>query len=514
VDPRRRSGVLLHPTSLPGPGGIGALGPQAFRFVDWLHDSGQSVWQVLPLGPTGYGDSPYQSFSTFAGNPLLISPELLVRDGLVAERDLAALPRSRHARVDFGAVIDSRRALLHAASRAFDRERAPSGLAEERDAFREREAGWLPDFALFLAVHEEQGRPWTEWPEPLARRDPGALDEARARLADAVRRVETAQFLFFRQWADLRAHANAAGIRILGDLPLFVAHDSCDAWVHRDLFDLDDSGRPATLAGAPPDDFTEDGQLWGNPPYRWDRLRETGFDWWVARARAALRLCDEVRLDHFRGLAACWTTPAGETTARNGSWVPAAGAELLEKLEQELGGLPFVAEDLGHITPDVIELRERFALPGMRVLHFAFGGDARTNEHRPYNAPARCVIYTGTHDNETTRGWWKSGRFAGGRSRAAARAEVRALTGSRGPDIHWGLLRLAMASAAATAIVPMQDVLGLGNEARMNAPGTDRHNWTWRLRERQLAGREGDRLAALTRASGRWPEERPGPAGS
>ncbi|HMB69564.1 MAG TPA: 4-alpha-glucanotransferase, partial [bacterium] len=425
--------MLLHPTSLPGPGGIGTLGPQAFRFVDWLRDSGQAVWQVLPLGPTGYGDSPYQSFSTFAGNPLLISPELLVRDGLATKADLAALPRPRGAKVDFGSVIESRRALLSAASDAFDSGRASSELVGERDAFREREAEWLSDFALFLALHERHQCPWTDWPEPLARREPAALDEARTQHRDAIRRVETTQFLFFRQWAALRAHANAAGIRILGDLPLFVAHDSCDAWAHRDLFDLDDSGRPTSLAGAPPDDFTEDGQLWGNPLYRWDRARDSGFHWWVARARAALRLHDEVRLDHFRGLAACWATPAGEKTARNGRWVPAAGAELLEKLRQELGELPFIAEDLGHITPDVVELRERFDLPGMRVLHFAFGDDPRTNEHRPHNVPVRCVVYTGTHDNETTRGWWKTGRFAGSGSKAAARADVRALTGSRGP---------------------------------------------------------------------------------
>jgi 4-alpha-glucanotransferase len=331
------------------------------------------------------------------------------------------------------------------------------------------------------------------------------MEEARERHRDAIRRAETAQFLFFRQWAELRARANAMGIRVLGDLPLFVAHDSCDAWADRDLFDLDEAGRPVGLAGAPPDDFTEDGQLWGNPLYRWDRVREREFDWWIARARAALRLFDEVRLDHFRGLAACWATPAGEKTARNGTWVPAAGAELLEKLRGALGGLPFVAEDLGHITPDVTELRDRFGLPGMRVLQFAFGGDPRTNEHRPHNVPARCVVYTGTHDNETTRGWWRSARFAGDRTRAAARAEVRTLTGAGGSDIHWGMMRLAMACAADTAIVPMQDVLGLGNEARMNEPGTDRHNWTWRLRERDLSGREGARLAALTRAAGRAP---------
>jgi 4-alpha-glucanotransferase len=295
------------------------------------------------------------------------------------------------------------------------------------------------------------------------------------------------------------------GIRLLGDLPLFVAHDSCDAGANRDLFELDDAGRPTALAGAPPDDFTADGQLWGNPLYRWERARERGFDWWVARARASLRLCDEVRLDHFRGLAACWATPAGERTARNGTWVPVPGSDLLETLRGKLGGLPFVAEDLGHITPDVTALRERFGLPGMRVLHFAFGGDPRTNEHRPHNVPARCVVYTGTHDNETTRGWWKSGRFAVERSRAAARADVRALAGADGPDIHWGLMRLAAACAADTAIVPMQDVLGLGNEARMNEPGTDRHNWVWRLRDRDLDGREGARLAALTRSAGRWP---------
>lgn len=501
----RRSGVLLHPTSLPGPGGIGTIGPQAVRFLDWLRDAGQTVWQVLPLGPTGYGDSPYQSFSAFAGNPLLVSPELLRRDGLIADADVAALPRGRKARVDFGAVIESRRALFAAVLASFDAGRVPDELRAGLDEFREREAGWLDDFALFLAVHEEHGRPWNEWPAPLAERDPQAMAEARARHHEGIRRVEIAQFLFFRQWHELRARADGMGIRLLGDLPLFVAHDSCDAWVNRDLFELDDDGRPTSLAGAPPDDFTADGQLWGSPLYRWDRSRERGFDWWVARARAALRLCDEVRLDHFRGLAACWATPAGEKTARNGVWVPVPGAELLEKLRTELDGLPFLAEDLGHITPDVIELRERFELPGMRVLQFAFGGDPVTNEHRPYNIPVRSAVYTGTHDNPTTKEWWKAGRFGGDRPRAEARADVRALTGAGGSDIHWGLIRLALASAADTAIVPMQDVLGLGREGRMNAPGTDRHNWSWRLRERDLEGREGARLAALTRSSGRAP---------
>jgi 4-alpha-glucanotransferase len=505
---KRASGVLLHPTCLPGPAGIGDLGPSAARFLDALEAAGQTYWQVLPFGPTGYGDSPYQSLSAFAGNPLLVSPESLVQDGLLPAAE-ASGRRDRHpGSVDFEAVIREKGRLLALAHGAFRSGSAPADLHDEWDRFREDEDGWLRDFALFAALHEEHRAPWFEWPPSLRDREPDALRDAERRLEDAIARISFSQFLFFRQWSALREVATGKGLRVFGDLPLFVAHDSADVWANRGLFDLDEHGRPNRLSGAPPDMFTDDGQLWGNPLYRWDVLEQRDFDWWIARVRATLRLFDLVRLDHFRGFAACWTVPAGETTARNGRWDPVPGKALLSALRVTFGDLPFVAEDLGHITPDVGELRERFAFPGMRVLLFGFGDEPGTNEHAPHNFERNCVVYTGTHDNETAQGWFRDGIYTAViRPREEADAEKRRVLAYAGGDdatIHESLVRLAMSSIADTAILPVQDILGLGNEARMNSPGRLGGNWTWRLNEGQWTDEVTERLALLTRATGRW----------
>ncbi|MEO5617063.1 MAG: 4-alpha-glucanotransferase [Candidatus Eisenbacteria bacterium] len=504
----RGSGILMHVTSLPGPGGIGTLGAEAVRFLDHLRDAGQTVWQVLPLGPTGYGDSPYQSFSAFAGNPLLVNGPRLLEEQLVEPGDLESLAEGDAGRVDFGAVILAKRALLAKAFESFRRGRGPAALVRAFSDFRETHAAWLEDFALFMAIHEARGASWVEWPEAERDHEEHALRAARLRHADDIVSGAFAQFLFFRQWESLRAEAAARGIQVLSDMPLFVAHDSCDVWAHRDLFDLDSAGMPRTLAGAPPDDFTADGQLWGNPLYVWDRLRERGFDWWIARVRSALALCDRVRLDHFRGFLACWASAAGETTARNGKWVPVPGGELFDRLRTEFESLPFLAEDLGDISPDVHELRDRLGLPGMKILQFGFGGDPRENEFAPHHFVRNAVVYTGTHDNETMRGWWENrSRAVGSRKQDAAQEQARilAITGTDGAEIHWDFVRLALASVADTAIVPMQDLLGLGNEARMNTPGNPAGNWVWRVAQGGWTDAIGERLLGLTRATGREP---------
>ncbi|MBZ0268655.1 4-alpha-glucanotransferase, partial [bacterium] len=507
MDGTRTCGILLHPTSLPGPPGIGDLGPAAYRFLDTLAAAGQRLWQVLPLGPTGYGDSPYQTLSAFAGNPLLVSPEALVMDGLLEAGAPSRVPEGSPYEVDFGAVIPAKRALLDEAWAAFAGGAGPEGMRGEWDAFRRDEAKWLDDYCLYAAIHDREATAWVEWPAPLAQRRAVALKAARRDLADEIDAIAFAQFLFFRQWRQLRRRAAELGIRIVGDLPLFLAHDSADVWSHPDLFDLDEAGHRKRLAGAPPDVFTDDGQLWGNPLYRWDRLEERGFDWWVDRARASFDLFDVVRIDHFRGFAACWAVPAGETTARNGQWDPVPGGKLFDKLRGELGELHFIAEDLGEITPDVNELRDRFGFPGMKILLFAFGGDPEENEFAPFHHVRNCVVYTGTHDNETVRGWFDDGIYTSmNRPREDADAEKRrvlACLGGDGSRIHWDFIRAAMLSVADTVILPVQDVLGLGNDTRMNCPGTAEANWTWRLAEGQWTDNVTADLAELVYATAR-----------
>jgi 4-alpha-glucanotransferase len=499
----RRCGILLHPTSLPGPGGIGDLGPEAVAFLDFLEETRQGLWQVLPLGPTGFGDSPYQCFSAFAGNPLLVSLDLIREEGLLGAADVAG---GEEGDVDYGAVHARKTRQLARAFESFEKDGAPS-RRDDFEAFCRSESSWLDDFALFMAAKEAHaGASWTEWERGLREREAAALARARAELGGETRRQQFFQFLFFGQWAAVREAAAARGVRILGDLPIFVAHDSADVWAHPELFHLGRDGRPSHVAGVPPDYFSATGQLWGNPLYRWDAIARTGYRFWVERFRAALQLFDEVRLDHFRGFEAYWEVPAREKTAVNGRWVPGPGAVLFETIERELGPLPVVAENLGVITPEVEALRERFGWPGMAILQFAFGAADPSGEFLPHNYPRRLVVYTGSHDNDTAVGWWKGG--VGDTTRKPSevereRAFARDYLGTDGADINWDLVRAAFASVAETAIVPLQDVLGLGTEARMNVPARPSGNWKWRFRREELTPAVRKRLRRMTEIYGR-----------
>jgi 4-alpha-glucanotransferase len=491
---KRAAGILLHPTSLPGPYGIGDLGPAAHRFVDFLADAGQRLWQVLPLGPTGFGDSPYATRSAFAGSPLLLSPEQLFHDGLLSADDLAGLPEFPPDRVMYEEVERVKFTLLRRAYERF-RDRPPS----EHDAlaaFRARQSAWLEDFALFMALRDANGgAPWTTWEPGLVHHDEPVLARYRQQLADEIDFHVFLQFLFDRQWSALRRHANERGIRIIGDIPIFVAHDSADVWAHQNLFLLNDDGSPAVVAGVPPDYFSPTGQRWGNPLYRWDVMAASGFRWWIDRFRTMLDLVDLIRIDHFRGFVAGWEVPAEHATAEHGRWAPGPGEQLFQAAAAELGPLPIIVEDLGTITPDVIALRERLGYPGMKVLQFAFGDDAR-NPYLPHNYEPHCVVYTGTHDNDTTAGWFAT------RPPHEREAVLRYL-GRKDCDIVWELLRLALASVAEMAIAPLQDVLGLGSEARLNFPGQPTNNWRWRYREEQLTPETGKRLRDLCATYGR-----------
>jgi 4-alpha-glucanotransferase len=510
----RTSGILLHPSSLPGPFGIGDIGPGALRFVDWLADAGQGIWQVLPLGPTGYGDSPYAPYSSFAGNELLLSPELLVRDGLLLPEEIDAARRPATNRVEYGTVINDKKALLRLAA---GRAALDARFTERLAAFRKRNAAWLDDYTLFVDIKEEfdtlaaatgiVNSAWNEfWPEPLAQRSPEALAERRERRAGHLALIEAGQYLFRTQWDELRSAALAKGIRIMGDLPIFVAMDSADSWAHPELFALDASGHPREVAGVPPDYFAADGQLWGNPLYEWKKHSADGFAWWISRIESALSLYDYVRIDHFRGLAACWSVLAGSSNARNGVWKPAPGMELLAALEQRLGSdLPIVAEDLGFITDDVRSLRDHFGLPGMRILQFGF--DSResgrgldpANPFLPHNYRHDCVAYTGTHDNDTLAGWLAQ-------ASAGEKAFLAEYLGYLPADTVRALIREAMKSAAGLVIVPAQDVLGLGTGARMNEPGTIGGNWTWRLEASELSQEHASWLRGMSTIYARLPQ--------
>ena len=516
---RRLAGILLHPTSLPGRFGIGDLGPEAYRFADFLAESRQGIWQVLPLGPTGFGDSPYQCFSAFAGNPLLVSLERLVEQGWLRAADLEGAPAFTAREVNFAAVKRFREPLLERAFEGFE-ERASDEQQRAFEGFCRDNAGWLDDFALFTALSRaHDGRPWPEWGTGLARRTPRALEAARCQHARAIRACQFVQHEFSVQWTRLRRYCHERRVAILGDMPIFVAHDSADVWAHRDLFFLEADGSPRVVAGVPPDYFSATGQRWGNPLYRWGALKRSGYAWWVERMRVLLGLVDLVRLDHFRGFEACWEVPGHEPTARNGRWVKGPGAALLRALRQELGDLPIVAENLGVITPEVEKLRESFDLPGMAVLQFAFGEDGGSSPFLPHNYDRRLVVYTATHDNDTTVGWWND---AGGSASTLSRDEIerqrahcRRYLGLRDEaEIHWAMIRAALASVADTAIVPLQDVLGLGREARMNLPGRPEGNWRWRLEEGCLGREVRDRLAGLTTLFSRAPGPRAeGPRG-
>ncbi len=496
----RSSGILLHPTSLPGAYGVGELGPEAHSFADFLRDSGQHIWQVLPLGPTGYGDSPYQCFSAFAGNPLLISMDGLVEQGYLAARDLADKPEFLSAQVDYGAVIAWKLPLL---LRAFQNFRdGATGHREEFDRFRDRHSSWLDEFALFMALKDLHHLAiWTEWDPQLALRDPAALEQAREDLRDQIEYHKFVQFEFERQWCDLKAHCTRDDIRIMGDLPIYVALDSADVWANRQLFELNEDGAPRVVAGVPPDYFSATGQLWGNPIYCWEEHARTGYEWWIARFRRALEMLDMIRLDHFRGFEAYYEIPAGEVTAVNGAWVKGPGARFFSALKAALGNPAIVAENLGVITPQVEALRKKFDFPGMAILQFAFGNDPQAPDFKPHNYPHHLVAYTGTHDNDTVVGWWNS-KAGAGSIRTAEDVEkemayARRYLNTDGSEINWVMIRTLIASVANTVLFPLQDVLGVGSEGRMNLPGTSSGNWRWRFQQDQLTPQTAARLKDL-----------------
>ena len=497
----RASGILLHVTSLPGPYGVGDLGPDAFAWVDTLARAKQTWWQILPLGPPGAGDSPYQCYSAFAGNPLLISPDQLLTDGLLTRTDLPTNPLPPD-RVDYRRASALKNALL---ARAWERYQGAAGgrrLRRAVDEFIRTQADWLDDFALFMALAETTGTAhWPGWPRELARRDRRALRRATDdTLTDSLGRHQFTQFLFWRQLQALRAYARTRGVKLIGDLPIFVSADSSDVWANPHLFELDRALRPRAVAGVPPDYFSKTGQRWGNPLYDWSAMKREGYAWWLRRVRATLAQVDVVRIDHFRGFEAYWRVPAHLPTAVRGRWIKAPGRELFQKFRKELGALPFIAEDLGVITPEVERLRDEFALPGMRVLQFAFGGGP-DNPFLPHHYTRNAVAYTGTHDNDTTAGWFAA---LDKKTRAAVRRYALGVNGQAAAfDAAWSLIQLAWSSVADTAIAPLQDVLSLGTKARMNTPATATGNWRWRFRPEMLDQERLDRLAEVTTTYGR-----------
>jgi 4-alpha-glucanotransferase len=498
----RASGILLHPTSLPSRFGIGDLGPCALDFLDLLTETGQRWWQSLPLGPTGYGNSPYQSYSSYAGNPLLISPEKLAESGWLSPADWADYPVFRDDLVEFEAVIPAKERLLRRAYANFKTE--PPDFAP----FVERCAGWLDDYALFMALKEANGGlAWYDWEPGLVRRAPEALDRWSDRLADSIRYYRFLQYVLAKQWLALRQACQVRNISLIGDLPIFVAQDSADVWARPDLFWLDERCRPTVVAGVPPDAFAATGQLWGNPLYRWDIHAKEGYAWWIARIKAQTDRVDLVRLDHFRGFEAYWEIPAGAATAEIGRWAMGPGTAFLEAVRNGLGELPLIAEDLGDISPEVYALRDRFELPGMRVLQFGLGGNPGTDFHLPFTFVNHCIAYTGTHDNNTTVGWFRErpqGTAEEAALHEAKRAYARRLLGTTGEDVHWDVIRATLASVADTVIVPLQDVLGLGRVARMNVPGVPRGNWAWRVRPGEVGPQVRTTLAEITAVYGRW----------
>lgn len=491
----RASGILLHPTSLPGGYGIGDLGAQAYAFVDWLAGTGCKLWQILPLGPTGYGDSPYQCFSAFAGNPYLISPDVLIQDGLLTQADLSDAPTFSASRVDFGLLIPWKLNLL---SKAFSRLASmPKDFRDGFDYFCAQHAAWLNDYAIFMALKDShEGNAWNTWDEPIRTRDRSALDAARNGLSNDILRHSFYQYLFFRQWESLRKYTNEKGIQIIGDAPIFVAYDSADVWSHPELFYLDESGNPTVVAGVPPDGFSATGQLWGNPLYRWDVHKETDYAWWVERIKFTLNTIDILRLDHFRGFAGYYEIPAADKTAEHGHWVPGPGSDFFRTIDSKLSDgastseitLPIIAEDLGLVTPDVIALLEEFHLPGMKVLQFGFSDPK--NPFLPHNYVENCVAYTGTHDNDTARGWLET-------TAENERAFALKYLSTIHDTFVWDLIRAVWASVAVIAITPMQDLLNLGGEARMNFPSKLGGNWEWRMNEGDLSDSLAERLKEL-----------------
>ncbi len=500
----RSNGVLLHITSLPSPYGIGDIGPAAYRFADFLARTHQQIWQVLPIGPVGYGASPYSSPSTFAGNPLLISPDRLLDADLLTEEDLADRPELPTGHVDYERAIPLKTTLLNRVFDRFEREADP-GLLNDFEVYCAEEADWLSEYALYMALKDaHDGNAWTTWPEPFRLRDPEALREARTTHERTIRKHQFWQFLFERQWTALRDYCHERSIKLFGDIPIYVAEDSADVWAHQDLFYLDEQGHPTVVAGVPPDFFAEEGQRWGNPLYRWDAMQANNFRWWTRRIGRLFDLVDIVRIDHFRGFSAYWEIPAEEDTAIHGQWVQAPGEALFETVQERFGDVPIVAEDLGIITSDVVELRQQFGFPGMAVLHFAFYDDPHS-EYLPHNYDRNVVAYTGTHDNNTTIGWWTNGEIDDA-AKSFARTYLNLDPDDEVETLPWTCIRALMKSVAERVIIPLQDILELGPEARMNLPGEGGDNWQWRFTEDQLTDALADRLQTLTHTYGRAPE--------
>jgi 4-alpha-glucanotransferase len=498
---QRASGILLHPTSVPAHSGIGDLGPACYKFIDFLAAARQTLWQVLPLGPPGYGNSPYSATSAFAGNVLLISLDRLADRGWIDKERVASLPDSVN-RVDYEKVRETKLPVLEEAARNFLKSAKGEDL-QRFDKFCWENGWWLEDFVLFDALrHHHNGESWNHWPRELALREPAALDKVREELADELNIGRFLQFAFLEQWRAIRNYCSARGIRIIGDIAIFVSYDSADVWTHPDVFRLDRDGNPEVVAGVPPDAFSETGQRWGNPLYKWDTLRDRGYDWWVQRVRWALMLCDYIRLDHFRGFQGYWEIPASEPTAVNGRWVPGPSDDLFIVLRQQLGDLPFIAEDLGVITEDVAALRERLKVPGMRVMQFGFGNPG-AHIYLPHKFEPNTVVYTGTHDNDTTPGWWQNG------ATPEEKRFAESYLGQQEDGIHWAMIRAAEGSVARLCVIPLQDVLGLGSEARMNIPSSSNGNWSWRYQPDALLPEIAKKLATLMDVSDRGgpPEE-------
>ncbi len=495
---KRSFGILMHPTSLPGRYGIGDLGENTYKFIDFMEKTGAKLWQVMPLGPTGYGDSPYACFSAMAGNPLMISPDTLVKEGLLSAAEVETIPDFPEKKVDFGPVIIYKYSLYKKAFANFSASAVRNDLKKDYEDFSScaENAVWVDDFALFMALKEKhQGAVWSKWAPALAKREPEAIKAAKKELAETIDFHKFLQFIFFRQWLAAKKYANDKGISVVGDVPIFVAYDSADVWTNPEIFHLDASGVPTVVAGVPPDYFSETGQLWGNPLYRWDILAKTGFEWWIQRFREVLKLVDIVRIDHFRGFEACWEVPAAEKTAIKGRWVKAPGKELFMHVLKAIGKLPIIAEDLGVITPEVEKLRDSYNFAGMKILQFAFNLDAK-NQYLPHNFIPNSVVYTGTHDNETTAGWFKN-------LTAKEKRQVCDYLGSAPRKLHHEFIRLAISSVSDIAVVPVQDIIGAGDDGRMNTPGKASGNWSYRFAMNELKTGDAKKIADWCQIFGR-----------
>ena len=489
----RSSGILFHPTSLPGKYGIGTLGKEAYAFIDFLKKSKQKLWQIFPLGPTGYGDSPYQSFSSFAGNPYLIDFDLLIEAHLLSEEDLKdVFFGDNEEYIDYGAIYNQKYPLLRKAYENF-KSSDNNEMKGSLENFKRENSSWLNDYSLYISLKNHfNGLPWNEWAQDIKNRENAAMEHYKNELTDDIEYHNFIQFLFFKQWGDVKRYANENGIKIIGDIPIFVAADSSDAWANPEIFLFDKERKPVKVAGVPPDYFSATGQLWGNPLYNWEKLKDTNYSWWVERVRANLSTCDIIRIDHFRGFEAYWAVPYGDDTAINGQWEPGPGIDLFNAIKSQLGELPIIAEDLGLMTQGVIDLREATGFPGMKILGFAFDS-GEENDYLPHTYTKNCVVYTGTHDNDTLVGWFQ-------KAKEEDREFARNYLNSRADEeIHWDAIRGAWSSVACMAISPVQDFLGLGSEARINTPGVASGNWQWRLKQGVLTNELAEKIAKLTK---------------